>query len=74
MSYRFCVKNKINVSHKKVNSAYLPNDVVDDLVDGEADVGVDGEHLSQGVFILCGVQVAIQQAAHHIQEGRVVLL
>lgn len=57
-----------------VNSSYLPNDVVDDLVDGEADVGVDGEHLSQCVFILCGVQVAIQQAAHHIQEGRVVLL
>lgn len=54
--------------------SYLPDDVVDDLVDGEADVGVDGEHLSQCVFILRGVQVTIQQAAHHIQEGRVVLL
>lgn len=54
--------------------AYLAYDVVYDLVDGEADVGVDGEHLSQCVFILCGVQVAIQQAAHHIKEGWVVLL
>lgn len=40
--------------------SYLPNYVVDDLVDGEADVGVDGEHLSQCVFILCGIQVTIQ--------------
>lgn len=57
-----------------VNPVYLPDDVVDDLVNGKADVGVDCEHLSQRVFILCGVQVAIQQAAHHIQEGWVVLL
>lgn len=53
--------------------AYLPNYVVDDLVNGEADVGVDGEHLSQCVFILRGVQVAIQQTAHHVQEGWVIL-
>lgn len=47
---------------------------MDDLVDGEADVGVDGEHLSQRVFILCGVQVAVQETAHHVQEGWIVLL
>lgn len=47
---------------------------MDDLVDGEADVGVDGEHLSQCVFILCGVQVAVQQTAHHVQKGWVILL
>lgn len=57
----------------KVNFANLPNDVVDDLVDGEANVGVDGEHLSQCIFILSRIQVAIQQAAYHIQECWVVL-
>lgn len=35
---------------------------------------MDGEHLSQRVFVLRGVQVAVQKAAHHVQEGRVVLL
>lgn len=38
---------------------YLPDDVVDDFVDGEADVGVDGEHLAQGVLILRRVQVSV---------------
>lgn len=53
------IKNDSNVSYSFFLS-YLPNYVVDDLVDGEADVGVDGEHLSQCVFILCGIQVTIQ--------------
>lgn len=53
---------------------YLSNDVVDDFVDGEADVGMDGKHLSQRVFILRGVQIPIQQATDHIKEGWVVLL
>ena len=53
---------------------YLSDDVLDELVDGEADVGVDGEHLPQRVLVLRGLQVAVQEAAHHVQEGRVVLL
>lgn len=55
-------------------SAYLPDYIVDDLVDSEANVGVDGEHLSERVFILCRVQVTVQQAANHIQEGWIILL
>jgi len=68
------VKQNVIIVSVPVNSAYLANDIVDDLVDSEADVGVDSEHLSQRVFVLCGVQVAVQQAAHHIKEGWVVLL
>lgn len=45
---------------KLCKTAYLSDDVVDDLVDGETNIGVDGEHLSQRIFILCGVQVAIK--------------
>lgn len=45
-----------------------------DLVDGESNVGVNGEHLSERVLKLCGVQVAIQQAAHHVEKRWVVLL
>lgn len=47
---------------------------MDDLVDGKADVGVDGEHLSQRVLVLRGVQVAVQETTHHVQEGWIVLL
>lgn len=54
------IKNDSNVYFSFFFLSYLPNYVVDDLVDGEADVGVDGEHLSQCVFILCGIQVTIQ--------------
>lgn len=35
---------------------------------------MDGEHLTQRVLVLRGVQVAVQQAAHHVQEGGVILL
>lgn len=56
------------------NFIYLPNDVVDDLIDGKSNVGMNGEHLSQRIFILSRIQVSIQQASHHIQEGRVILL
>lgn len=55
-------------------TGYLSDDVVDDFVDGEADIGVDGEHLPQRVLILCRVQVAIKQTAHHIEESWVILL
>lgn len=71
---RMFLKCPTQVISESVNFAYLSNDVVDDFVDGEADVGVDGEHLSQCVFILCGVQVSIQQASHHIQKCWIVLL
>lgn len=56
------------------NFVYLSNDVVDDLVNGKSNVGMNGEHLSQSIFILSGIQVSIQQAAYHIQEGWVILL
>lgn len=36
----------------KSKYSHLPDDVVDDFVDSEANVGVDGEHLSQRVFKL----------------------
>lgn len=55
-------------------SAYLPDYIVDDLVNSEANVGVDGEHLSERVFILRRVQVTVQQTANHIQEGWIILL
>lgn len=35
---------------------------------------MNGEHLPQCVFILSRIQVSIQQAAYHIQEGWVILL
>lgn len=54
--------------------AYLACDALHQLVHGEADVGVDGEHLTEGVLVLCGVDAAVEQAAHHVQEGWVVFL
>lgn len=54
--------------------AHLPGDALHQLVHGEAHVGVDGEHLAQGVLVLRGVDAALQQAPHHVQEGGVVLL
>lgn len=56
------------------HSPHLAHDVLHQLVHGEADVGVDGEHLPQGVLVLRGVDVPVQQAPHHVQEGWVVLL
>ena len=53
---------------------HLARDALHQLVHGEADVGMDGEHLTERVLVLRGVNAAIQQAAHHIQEGWVVLL
>ncbi len=41
-------------------------DVLNELVNGKSDVSVDGEHLSQGVLILRGLQVSIQKTAYHV--------
>lgn len=55
-------------------SADLADDVLDKLVHGEGDVGVDGEHLPQGVLVLSRLHVSIQEVPHHLQEHRVVIL
>lgn len=54
--------------------SHLSDDALDQLVHGEGDVGVDGEHLAQGILILRRVHVPIQEVAHHVQEGRVIIL
>lgn len=53
---------------------YLADNILHQLVHGEANVGVDSEHLPQSVLILCGVNIPIQQTSHHIQECWVVFL
>ena len=39
------------------------------LVQGEGDVGVDPEHLTQGVLVGLGVEVAVEQVLDHVQES-----
>lgn len=55
-------------------TSYLADNILHQLVHSEADVGVDGEHLPQRVLVLRGVDVPVQQAPHHVQEGGVVFL
>ena len=52
----------------------LAHTVVHDLVEGEHDVGVYAEHLAQRVLVLGAVHVAVEQIAHVVQEGRIVLV
>lgn len=51
------------------SDTHLPDDALDELVHGESDISMDGEHLSQGVLILGRLHVAIQKVTHHLQEG-----
>lgn len=53
---------------------YLPDDALDELVHGEGDVSVDGEHFPQRVLVLRGLHVPVKQIPDHLQEGRVVIL
>lgn len=55
-------------------TSYLADNILHQFVHSKANVGVDGEHLPQCVLVLRWVNVPIQQAPHHIQERRVVLL
>lgn len=55
-------------------SSHLSNDALDQLVHGKGDVGVNGEHFTQGVLVLRRVHVPVQEVAHHVQEGRVIIL
>lgn len=52
----------------------LSDNALDELVHGEGSVGVDGEHLPEGVLVLGGLHVTVQEVPHHLQEGRVVVL
>ncbi len=45
---------------------HLSYDILNELVNGKSDVSVDGEHLSQGVLVLRGLQVSIQKTAYHV--------
>lgn len=53
---------------------YLPDNALDELVHGEGNVGMDGEHLPQLVLILRGLHIPVQKIAHHLQKGGVVVL
>lgn len=48
--------------------------ILDEFVHGEGDVGVNGEHLSQGILILRRLHIPIQQVTHHLQKRRVIIL
>lgn len=57
-----------------VNTTHLSYYVLDEFVYGKANVRMYGEHFTQGVLVLRGLQITIQQTAHHVQKCRVVLL
>lgn len=57
----------------QIQFPYLSDDALYELVHGEGNVGVDGEHFPQLVLILRRLHVPIQEIAHHLQESRVVV-
>ncbi len=52
----------------------LSDYVLDELVHGEGDVGVNGEHLSERILVLRRLHIPIQQITHHLQKRRVIIL
>lgn len=48
--------------------ADLPDNVLDEFVHGEGNVGMDSKHFPQGILVLSWLHVSIQKVAHHFQK------
>lgn len=54
--------------------ANLPDNILNEFIHGEGNVGMDGKHLPKGVLILGWLHVPIQEIPHHFQKHGVIVL
>ena len=63
----------VSLPNPRPHHTHLSDNALDEFVHGKGNVGMNGEHLSQRIFILGRVYVAIQQAPHLVQESWVII-